>query len=48
MPCSDRAGEEREADWRDFAEADRLRDEILAHGWEPRTPPTATGLVPGE
>jgi cysteinyl-tRNA synthetase len=35
-------------DRRDFAEADRLRDEILAHGWEPRDSADGTALVPRE
>jgi cysteinyl-tRNA synthetase len=33
---------------RDFAEADRLRDEILARGWEPRDFAGGTALVPRE
>jgi cysteinyl-tRNA synthetase len=35
-------------DRRDFAEADRLRDEILACGWEPRDSADGTVLVPRE
>jgi cysteinyl-tRNA synthetase len=33
---------------RDFAEADRLRDEILSRGWEPRDYAGGTALVPRE
>ena len=31
---------------RDFAEADRLRDEIAAHGWEVRDVAAGYELVP--
>jgi cysteinyl-tRNA synthetase len=33
---------------KDFAEADRLRDEILSRGWEPRDYAGGTALVPRE
>jgi cysteinyl-tRNA synthetase len=31
---------------RDYAEADRLRDEIRAHGWEVRDGPNGPELLP--
>jgi cysteinyl-tRNA synthetase len=31
---------------RDYAEADRLRDEIRAHGWEVRDGPDGPELLP--
>ena len=31
---------------RDWAEADRLRDELRAHGWEVRDGPAGPELVP--
>ncbi len=37
---------ERARDARDCAEADRLRDEIRAHGWEVRDGPNGPELLP--
>ena len=40
------AARERARAARDYAEADRLRDEIRAHGWEVRDGPDGPELLP--